>query len=82
MVMRPLLFVRAEEALHHRVVPAVSSAAHAALDVVLLQQTLIGFARALTSAVGMMHEMLGRSSPAQGIRERVFDEFSSHVRRH
>jgi len=47
---------RREEALDHRIVPAIPASAHAADDPALREQRLVGGAGVLTSPVGVMQE--------------------------
>ena len=54
LVMDPFLVPCRKEAFYHHVIPSVRSAAHAASDVVLSQQSLIGTAGILAAAVAVM----------------------------
>ena len=57
-----LLLQGPEEALDDRVVPAVATTAEAALDAGVLQRSLVGVARVLRAAVGMLEQpRLGKS---------------------
>src|SRR5215470_18418508 len=53
---------RREEALGHRIVPAIAPAAHAADDLMLCQGLLIRAAGILTPTIRMMQQILGWAS--------------------
>src|SRR5690349_2675855 len=57
---------RVEEALHRRVVPAVTLSAHARPKAVLLKQSTVRLAGVLDSAVGVMDEPRLRAPQLQG----------------
>ena len=54
---------RREEALHRRIVPALSASAHAAGDALIGQQALEVFAGVLAALVGVVHQLCGLAPP-------------------
>ena len=77
-VFAELALDRREEALHHRVVPAVASPAHAARDSVRFEQFSIIFARVGASLVGVMQQTRLGTPPLQRHLERL-DRYVSIV---
>lgn len=65
---------RLEGPIHHRAVQATARAARAALDPVLLEQTLADLCGALESAIGLMREPRGRRAHVDRHHERALDE--------
>ena len=54
-----LQLVGGEEALHHRIVPAIALAGHAAFDLLLLQQALVFAGCILAAALGIISKSSG-----------------------
>ena len=55
----PLHLQAQEEALHHRVIPTIAFAAHAAHEAMVFQQRLMRITRVLRATVGMHKKTLG-----------------------
>ena len=73
---------RREEALHRRIVPAVTTAAHAAGHAVLAQRPLELLAGVLAALVGMMQQRAAGAASPDRHQHRVDDELRGHLRAH
>src|SRR5215207_9887722 len=73
-----LSFQGAEEALHRRIVPAISLAAHRLSDGGGLQDVAVVAGGVLAATVGMMNQVRSRASPLDCHDERSDGEFGTH----
>src|SRR5262245_42200975 len=81
-VARQLDLQRCEEALGHRVVPAVAAAAHAADDSLAVQCAAIVCTSVLAAPIRMMQQTAWRTSPSQRHGQRLERELPCDLRAH